>query len=127
MKTAWQSFPPNGMTVNNAKPRQWEIWHARFDFNDRKGYKYRPVIIVETYADGTLAMMVTSSTNKLSLPHDYLLADWREAGLEKPSLARVDRRVILPEGYFGRAGRIGRLSLRDIGALEAILNTLDAA
>lgn len=107
-------------------PAQWEVWHARFDFNDKKGYKYRPVIIIEAYPDGTLAMMVTSSANKLSLPHDYLLEDWREAGLEKPSIARADRRADLPRGYFGTAGKIGSLSPRDRAALEAILDEMDS-
>lgn len=112
--------------MSSSGPKQWEVWHARFDFNDKKGYKYRPVIIIEVYPDGTLAMMVTSSANKLSLPHDYLLEDWREAGLDKPSIARADRRADLPRGYFGTSGRIGRLSDRDRAALELILDELDA-
>ena len=27
-------------------PEPWEVWHARFDFDDGRGYKYRPVIVL---------------------------------------------------------------------------------
>lgn len=63
------------------------MWHARFDYEGKHGYKYRPVIVVGVREDGTLAMMVTSATNKLHLEHDYLLQDWKQAGLNKPSIA----------------------------------------
>ena len=29
-------------------PQPWEIWHARFDFSEGHGYKYRPVIVLAT-------------------------------------------------------------------------------
>ncbi|NLH91567.1 MAG: type II toxin-antitoxin system PemK/MazF family toxin [Atopobium sp.] len=102
-------------------PQKWEVWHARFDF-DRHGYKYRPVIIVGVRDDGSLAMMVTSSTNKLHLEHDYLLQDWQQAGIDKPSIARADRIAEIPASYLGSAGRIGELSERDRAAISVILN-----
>ena len=71
--------------------------------------------------DGGLVMMVTGAANKLSLPHDYLMRDWREAGLDKPSIARADRIAEIPAGYLGMAGRIGRLSERDIEAIQRVL------
>lgn len=47
-------------------PQPWEVWHARFNFSEGHGYKYRPVIVLATRADGSLVAMVTSATNKLS-------------------------------------------------------------
>lgn len=114
------------MTSGGPTPRMWEIWHARFDYEEGDGYKYRPVIVVGVREDGSLVMMVTSSTNKLHLKHDYLLRDWREAGLDKPSIARADRVVEIPPGYLGTAGRIGRLTERDISAICAILAQIDS-
>ncbi|WP_307738692.1 type II toxin-antitoxin system PemK/MazF family toxin [uncultured Parolsenella sp.] len=105
-------------------PEPWEIWHARFDFDDGKGYKYRPVIVLGTRDDGSLVMMVTSATNKLRLEHDYLIRDWRQAGLDKPSIARVDRIAQIPPRYLGSAGKLGRLTNQDISALSAILASL---
>lgn len=108
-----------------ATPQKWEVWHARFDF-DKHGYKYRPVIVVGVRDDGSLAMMVTSATNKLHLEHDYLLRDWEQAGLDKPSIARADRIAEIPASYLGTAGRIGELSERDRAAISTILNQIDA-
>ena len=107
--------------TSDAAPQVWEVWHARFDYDGKKGYKYRPVIVVGTREDGSLVMMVTSSTNKLRLEHDYLLRDWKEAGLRNPSIARVDRIAEIPAGYLGSAGRIGMLSPADRAGISAIL------
>ena len=109
------------MSDNGQAPQLWEVWHARFDFSGGSGYKYRPVIVVGVREDGSLVMMVTGAANKLSLPHDYLIRDWKEAGLEKPSIARADRIVEIPAGYLGTAGRIGKLSDADVDAIKRVL------
>lgn len=118
---AWRCFLPTGRMMSSAHPQVWEIWHARFDFSEGKGYKYRPVIVLATRRDDSLVTMVTSATNKLSLEHDYLIRRWREAGLDKPSIARLDRIAEIPAGYLGTAGLIGRLSKEDIDAIKVIL------
>lgn len=104
-----------------SSPRAWEVWHARFDYDGGSGYKYRPVIVVGAGGDGMLAVMVTSATNKLRMENDCVLEDWRQAGLDKPSIARADRVALLPASYVGSAGRIGRLSDRDAASVAAAL------
>lgn len=110
--------------MNSEAPALWEVWHARFNFDGKRGYKYRPVIVVGVREDGSLVMMVTSATNKLKLEHDYLLKDWEEAGLDKPSIARADRIAEIPPSYVGAVGKIGRLSSRDEEALREILSNM---
>lgn len=105
-------------------PGPWEIWHARFDFSDGKGYKYRPVVVVGREEDGSLVMMVTSATNKLQLPHDYPIRHWEKAGLQKPSIARADRIARIPTDYLGTAGYIGRLDEEDRAALVVVLREI---
>ena len=112
-----------GMTASEAAPAPWEIWHARFNFDDR-GYKFRPVLVLACSPDGLLAAMITSTSNKLSLPLDTPIDDWQEAGLTKPSLVRVDRIALLPPTYLGTAGRIGRLSPRDTHRVSRALTAL---
>lgn len=68
--------------------------------------------------------MVTSATNKLSLEHDYLIREWKSAGLDKPSIARLDRIAEIPSGYLGSAGRIGRLANGDAAAIKAMLTEI---
>lgn len=112
--------------MSSEPPALWEVWHARFNFDGKRGYKYRPVIVVGVRENGSLVMMVTSATNKLKLEHDYLLQDWREAGLDKPSIARADRIAEIPPSYVGAVGKIGRLSARDEAALREMLLSMTA-
>lgn len=109
------------MTMNERTPQPWEVWHARFDFSEGRGYKYRPVIVLAASSDGSLVAMVTSANNKLALAHDYPIREWAAAGLDKPSIARLDRIAQIPAGYLGNAGFIGRLVDEDIAAIKAIL------
>ena len=111
------------MTASEGAPVPWEIWHARFNFDDR-GYKFRPVLVLACSPNGLLAAMITSASNKLSLPLDTSLTDWHTAGLTKASLVRVDRIALLPPTYLGTAGRIGRLSPRDVHRVSRALATL---
>ena len=111
------------MTATEGAPAPWEIWHARFNFDDH-GYKFRPVLVLACSQDGLLATMITSASNKLSLPLDTPLNDWQEAGLSKPSLVRVDRIALLPPTYLDTVGRIGRLSPRDAHRVNQALATL---
>lgn len=104
--------------------RKWDIWHARFDFSEGKGYKYRPVIVLGVSPSGSIVMMVTSVGNKLHLSHDYVIKEWRAAGLDKPSIARADRIVEIPPDYLGSAGFIGHLHPVDVAALTDILSTV---
>lgn len=102
-------------------PQPWEVWHARFDFSEGHGYKYRPIIVLATRLDGLLVAMATGVANKLSLEHGYPIREWEAAGLDKPSIARLDRIAEIPAGYLGVAGRIGCLTDGDIDAIKAIL------
>lgn len=47
------------MTASEATPAPWEIWHARFNFDDH-GYKFRPVLVLVCSPEGLLAAMITS-------------------------------------------------------------------
>ena len=109
------------MGMSDFLPAVWEVWHARFDYDDGRGYKYRPVIVVASQEGSALIMMVTSAQNKLHLEHDYLIEEWDLAGLDKPSIARVDRIATIPYAYLGSAGRLGRLSVVDSAALAELL------
>lgn len=102
-------------------PQPWEVWHARFDFSEGHGYKYRAVIVLATRPDGLLVAMVMGVGNKLALEHDYPMREWQAAGLDKPSIARLDRIAEIPAGYLGNAGRFGRLADSDIAAIKTIL------
>ena len=111
--------------TNDERFRPWQVWHARFNFAEGKGYKFRPVIMLDPSPGSLLVLMITGATSRLSLEHDYFLRDWIEAGLDKPSIARADRIAEIPLSYLGSAGLIGYLSQRDIDGLRAVLQTMN--
>ena len=53
-------------------------------------------------------------------PLDVTLADWRQAGLAKPSVARLDRLVTAEKTILGR--RLGILSAADQAAVRKVWN-----
>lgn len=44
------------MTASEAAPTPWEIWHARFNFDDH-GCKFHPVLVLARTQDGLLGSM----------------------------------------------------------------------
>ena len=78
-------------------------------------------MLVVSVEDDMLVVMITGAENKLSLEHDYKIIDWKEAGLVKPSLARVDRLAVIPFDYIGTSGYIGKLTQRDQDNLKKVL------
>lgn len=107
------------------RPEPWDVWHARFNYEGGRGYKYRPVIVAAVSDWSMVVIMVTSTMNKLHCPHDIVVRDWAEAGLDKPSIVRIDRIAEIPFQYAGTAGRIGRLTAHDIKVVKAALDELD--
>ena len=110
--------------MSSRAPQPWEVWHARFEYQGKSGYKYRPTIVLSVGSSSFTAAMVTDAANKLHLKHDFVIEDWRAAGLLKPSIIRVDRIVEVPLSHIGSAGKIGRLSPRDAAALKRVLTSL---
>lgn len=53
-------------------------------------------------------------------PLDITLADWQQAGLAKPSVARLDRIVTAEKAILGRS--LGHLSVRDGAAVRNAWN-----
>lgn len=37
--------------VSDAEPQKWEVWHARCEYDGKRDYKYRPVIMVRKNVD----------------------------------------------------------------------------
>lgn len=108
-------------------PAPWEIWQLKFAFFERKGYKYHPAVVMDVDEFSViLAVMVTGAESRLSLPNDYLLRDWKEAGLLKPSLVRLDKRLKVDFASIGNRGKIGRLSPYDISQIDAMARSMNA-
>lgn len=96
-----------------------------FVFSDETGERRRPAVIVSSEAyhksrQETIIAAITSRTDRI-LAGDYLIKDWREAGLLFPSLATAIIRTI-KQAMLSR--RLGTMSQAD---MEAIDDNLRAA
>ncbi|MCA9997809.1 MAG: type II toxin-antitoxin system PemK/MazF family toxin [Anaerolineales bacterium] len=103
--------------------RRGDVVLIPFPFTDLSASKTRPAIVVssETYhrhRPELLLVYVSSQITKVNPEIDYLLADWRSAGLLKPSFVRPKVAAIEPELVVYT---VGRLSTNDLERVDKYL------
>ncbi len=92
--------------------KRWDVYYAYVKFDDSSEGKQRPIIVYNDTAAFVISIKVTSQSPR---PGDYAIQDWKEAGLIKPSVARLDKMVSVSKLDIQQ--RIGRLTERDIQLL----------
>lgn len=99
-----------------------DVCLAPFTYADLRGSKRRPVCVVSSAGFNTgpdfIVAMVTSSARRMVNPGtgDVILADWRLAGLLRPSVVRTGRLMVL-EGRLLSA-QIGTLTQADVAEVD---------
>jgi mRNA interferase MazF len=91
-------------------------------FQGAEGKKWRPSVVVSTdlfhaHSPDVAAAELTSKITKAHLPTDYVLQDWKSAGLHQPSAFRAYFNMELQSKLV----RIGRVSNRDWLEIQARL------
>ena len=87
-----------------------------FEYEDVPGtYKERPVVVGAVSDDVAVVLLakVTGHGPRLEFPGEVRLADWREAGLDKPSTVRCSKTVEVDIRDVEETRLVGRLSERD--------------
>ncbi len=92
-----------------------EIYICRFPFTSGEFSKPRPVLILFDLQRDVLICRITSAAQ--TGPLDVPLHDWEEAGLAKPSVARLDRLVTAEKSILRQ--RLGALSAPDQAAVHS--------
>ena len=113
--------------MNNDTPALYEVWRIAFEYEDHPGIaKERPVIIgaIDEVFALVLAIKVTSHAVRPDYPGEVLLEDWKAAGLEKPSVARCSKTLLVPQIAFNGCYRYGRLSPGDSYRVAEALQSL---
>ncbi len=95
-----------------------EIFICRFPFTSGAFSKPRPVLVLLDLQHDVLICRITSATRVGLL--DVIIGDWKQAGLAKPSVARLDRLVTAEKTILGR--RLGSLSPADQSAIRSAWN-----
>jgi mRNA interferase MazF len=95
-----------------------QIFICQFPFTSGALGKPRPALVLFDLHQDVLICRVTSIQR--NGPLDVTLTDWQQAGLAKPSVARLDRLVTVEKALLGRP--IGVLSAADQLAIRTIWN-----
>ena len=92
------------------------IYTAQFPFLDTSEGKVRPVIVISSPhgQHGVIAIIPVSSKLKRENV-DVTLNDWNDAGLVRPSVARVHRQAtMLQSDLLSQLGTLGEGDIRDL-------------
>ena len=95
-----------------------DIFICQFPFTSGAFSQPRPTLVLFDLRQDVLICRVTSVLH--SGPLDVILIDWAQAGLAKPSVARLDRLVTAEKTILRR--RLGILSAADQLAIRAAWN-----
>lgn len=92
---------------------------VRYPYSDLTGSKVRPAVVVgaTSASQDVFIVPLTSRTTSL-LPFEFVLAEWRSAGLNVPTAVK---RGILTVHERLVTQKIGKLSVADSADLEASL------
>lgn len=82
----------------------WDLCIARVPFDDISQSKVRPVLILN---DAVVVVYVLKLTSQPPRAGEYPLIKWKEAGLHKPTVVRIGKRLSLSPGDIIR--KIGRV------------------
>lgn len=95
-----------------------EIFLCRFPFTSGVLSKPRPALVLFDLRLDVLICRITSAAQ--AGPLDIPISDWRQAGLAKPSIARLNRLVTAEKTLLGR--RLGELTPGDAAAIRTAWN-----
>jgi len=98
--------------------RAGDVVLTRIQYHQTQGSKIRPaLVLLDTGDDDFVAAPVTSQPR--SSEYDLVLADWKAAGLNVPSSARVHKLAVLPKADVVR--NLGSCAGPDRDALLKVL------
>jgi len=95
-----------------------EIFVCSFPFTSGQFSKPRPVLVLFDVGEDCLICRITSASHSGDL--DIPLSHWKEAGLEKPSVARLTRLTTVEKTLLKL--RIGNLAPPDLDTVKQAWN-----
>lgn len=103
--------------------QKWEVWLAKVAFEDNPSEaKERPVLVIDKKEAYIISFKMTSQKPREKYFGEYPIQFFHEAGLIKPTVIRLSKKLALLEDEFIR--KLGRLHPYDINEVIKILNNL---
>ena len=115
--------------TTESPPRPYDVWQMSFEYEDQPGVaKVRPVVIgaVDGGRAVVLAVKVTGHGPRPEFPGEVRLRGWKNAGLDKPSVARCSKTLVVPTEAFTGQMRYGHLNEEDALAVAEALREVGA-
>lgn len=101
--------------------KRWEIWLASVAYEDNPDVcKLRPVLVTEQQELFIISYKMTSHTPRDNYFGEYLLINWQESGLIKPTTVRLNKILKLKQSDFKKY--IGKLTYLDIIEIKKLLD-----
>lgn len=112
------------MKTSHKAPSPWEIWLAYVEFEDKPGVcKVRPVLVIQDNEKTLVTVLkMTSHPSRCDYDGEYEIMDYQGTGLEKKTVVRCSKIMLLDESSF--KSRIGILQPRDIMNIINILRNI---
>jgi mRNA interferase MazF len=98
--------------------KQWDIVLVRFPFTNYFSSKQRPALIVSpvkyNITGDYIIVYITSNIHSFNKYGDYLLQDWQESGLPKPSLIRMKYATIESQIIIKKIGSLTDFDIENL-------------
>ena len=104
--------------------RPMQLYIANIPFDEQKGEKIRPALVIDITLDEVLVFKITSKymDKSITLPRLYYpINQWRQAGLKTPSYVDTHQIYALPRSKVFARKPIGALADIDILELDSFL------
>lgn len=95
---------------------KWDIFLADVPYEDLPESKIRPVVILDDSVAVIDCLKMTGQKPRLG---EYVLKDWKGAGLRKQTTVRVYKRLALPQEKLIK--KIGTLQIVDIAEIQKLI------
>jgi mRNA-degrading endonuclease toxin of MazEF toxin-antitoxin module len=104
---------------------RFDIWLVYLHFTDNpKIGKVRPVLVVDVSEESIFVAKITSQAPRIGFIGEYVIKQWREAGLNVVSTIRCSQIFEIAESELLRDAPIGQLQQADIDDVSEVLKAM---
>ncbi len=105
-----------------SQPTLFAVYTMQLPFLDMQAVKVRPVIVIsKPHSKHRVVAIIPLSSKPQREDADVIINHWKDAGLVKPSIARVHRLTTILQSDL--LTELGQLTPRDITALKSSIRT----
>ena len=105
-------------------PIEWEVWLVDMPFEEGIGSKLRPGLVIRQEDIYYIVGKMTTHPPRDNFPYEYVVRNWKGAGLNRPTTLRLSQMVRLDIGRFRK--KLGTIQLEDMVQIRKILKSISS-